>query len=312
MEHEYTRGRAEQLAMGLGWFSIGLGLAELLAPRRLARTIGMPDAGDATLRAFGAREIGNGLAILTQPDRAHWLWARTGGDAIDMSYLMSGMRSEGSDQRRLVIAIGAVLGVTALDLLGARQLSGSGADATPRRERRTGVKVERVVTINRDISEVYRFWRDFENLPRFMRHLESVQTTGGNRSRWRARGPAGMTVEWEAELLQDRPDEWIAWRSTDDAQVQNSGSVRFARAPGSRGTELRVQLQYAPPAGGVGRTIARMFGEEPDQQIKEDLRRFKQLMETGEIPVSDGPSLWRPAQPAANEDDLRALTGVSR
>lgn len=311
MTQKYTRNRTEQLALGLGWFSIGLGLTELLAPRRLAEAIGMPDAGENTLRAFGAREIGNGIALLTQPDRSAWLWTRSGGDALDIAYLMSGLRSENADRRRLAMAIGAVLGVTALDLLGARQLSATADDEAPRwRSWGNGVKVERVVTINREISEVYRFWRDFENLPRFMRHLESVQALGGNRSRWRARGPAGTTVEWEAELIQDRPDEWISWRSTEDARIQNSGSVRFSRAPGSRGTELRVQLQYVPPAGAIGRTIAKMFGEEPEQQIQEDLRRFKQLLETGEVPISDGPSLSRPAQPAADLAELRDLTGV--
>jgi uncharacterized membrane protein len=119
-----------------------------------------------------------------------------------------------------------------------------------------------------------------------------------------------MTVEWEAEILQDREQEWIAWRSIEGSGVQNSGSVRFTPAPGGRGTEIRVQLQYAPPGGIVGRTFAKLFGEEPEQQVSEDLRRFKQLMETGEIAVSDGPSLWRPAQPPRHPEKLKALAGV--
>ena len=317
MAHHGERSSAETLALGLGCFSIGLGLAEVLAPRALARITGMPDASDATLRAFGAREIGNGIAILVQPDRAAWLWARTGGDAIDISYLVGALNSEHGDKQRVAGALAAVLGVTALDILCARQLASTEADedrgaSAPRRASRRGVKVERVTTINRPVSEVYSFWRRFENLPRFMRHLASVESIGGNRSRWRARGPAGVTVEWEAELLQDRPDEWIAWRSLPGARVENSGSVRFSRAPGARGTEVRVQLQYVPPAGTLGRTIARLFGEEPEQQVHEDLHRFKQLMETGEIPLSDGPSLWRAAQPPADPDQLRSMVGVAR
>ena len=312
MEHD--RSKAEQLAIGLGLFSIGLGIAELVAPRGLARTIGMAETSDATLRAFGAREIGNGIAILSQPDRAAWLWTRVGGDALDISYLVKGLNSEENDPQRLAGALAAVLGVTALDVICARMLA-DGDDREPRhrpRDLSRGVKVERVTTINKPVAQVYSFWRNFENLPQFMRHLDAVETLDGNRSRWTARGPAGTTVTWEAEILQDRPDEWIAWRSLPGAQIENSGSVRFSAAPGARGTEVRVQLQYVPPAGALGRVIAKLFGEEPDQQVHEDLHRFKQLMETGEIPMSDGPSLWRPAQPVANVDELRALMGVSR
>jgi uncharacterized membrane protein len=143
-----------------------------------------------------------------------------------------------------------------------------------------------------------------------MRHLESVQAVG-ERSHWRAKGPAGMSVEWDAEIVTDQENEWIAWRSLEGSDVENSGSVRFTRAPGARGTEVRVQLQYNPPGGRLGRGLAWLFGEEPDQQIHEDLRRFKQLMETGEVPLSDGPSLYRPAQPAANPQEVRSIAGVS-
>lgn len=314
MAHGREQARpAEQLAIGLGWFSIGLGLAEVAAPRSVARLIGLPDNDNlSTLRAFGAREIGNGLAILAQPDRPAWLWSRVGGDALDVSYLASALSSAETDSRRTLGALAAVMGVTALDILAARQLNRSGRGVgAPARERRNGaVRVERAITINKPVAEVYRFWRQFENFPRFMRHLESVTPIDERRSRWRAKGPAGMRVEWEAEILQDREDEWIAWRSVAGSEVDNSGSVRFAPAPGARGTEIRVQMQYSPPAGAVGRLVARLFGEEPEQQIHDDLRRFKQLMETGEIPISEGPSLWRAAQPPKDAGRLRTLAGV--
>jgi uncharacterized membrane protein len=174
---------------------------------------------------------------------------------------------------------------------------------------RAAIRVEEVTTINRAIEEVYRFWRNLQNLPRFMRHLESVEVIDARRSRWRATGPAGRTVEWEAEIVQDVPDEWIAWRSI-QGTVPNSGSVRFQRAPGARGTEVRVQLQYRPPAGRLGRGIAWLFGESPEQQIHEDLHRFKQLMETGEIAISDGFGLRRAARPAADPHETRQLAGV--
>jgi len=130
-----------------------------------------------------------------------------------------------------------------------------------------------------------------------MRHLESVRVLGGGRSSWQAKGPIGTSVRWDAEIVQDIEHQWIAWRSLPGSDVDNRGSVRFSRAPGVRGTELRVQLEYEPPAGALGRGVAWLFGEEPNQQIREDLRRFKQLMETDEIPVSEGPGLWRAAQP---------------
>ncbi|MBD0370859.1 MAG: DUF2892 domain-containing protein [Pyrinomonadaceae bacterium] len=144
-----------------------------------------------------------------------------------------------------------------------------------------GVKVEESIVINnRTPQELYSYWRSLENLPRFMNHLEAV-TTSGNRSHWVAKAPAGTTVEWDAEIYNEKPGELIAWRSLEGSQVDNAGSVHFNAAPGGGGTEVRVVLKYDPPAGVVGATVAKIFGEEPSQQIRDDLRRFKQLMETG-------------------------------
>jgi uncharacterized membrane protein len=306
MEQEYRQRRgAEQLALGLGWFSIGLGLAELLAPRAVGRIVGMPNTNPAVLQAFGAREVGAGVAILMEPGRAAWLWSRAGGDAVDLSYLASGLNEE-NDTRRVGAAIAAVAGITALDVLCAQQLR---ARTRTRPARESGVRVERVTTINRPVHEVYQFWRQFENFPRFMHHLESVEKLDGRRSRWRAKAPGGMTVSWEAEIVEDREDETIAWRSLPGSTIENSGSVHFSPAPGARGTEVRVQLQYSPPAGTLGRNIAWMFGREPGSQIHDDLRRFKQILETGEVPLSAGPALWRAAQPA-DPGKIRSLAGV--
>ncbi|HEX3035809.1 MAG TPA: SRPBCC family protein [Thermodesulfobacteriota bacterium] len=146
-----------------------------------------------------------------------------------------------------------------------------------------GVKVKRAMMINKPAEELYRFWRDFENLPRFMNYLESVRVIDDKRSHWVAKAPAGTTVEWDAEITVDRENEMIGWRSIEGSEVDNAGYVRFDRAPGKGGTVVRVSLQYNPPAGKVGATVAKLFREEPEQQIKEDLYRFKQLMETGEI-----------------------------
>jgi uncharacterized membrane protein len=224
------------------------------------------------------------------------------------------MRSADADRARVGSALAARAGVTALDIICARRLSsGNGLEydwerpesLSRRRDVSPIVHVEEVATINKPIDEVYRAWKKFENFPRFMKHLESVQLLGGGRSRWRAKAPGGMTAEWDAETTQDREGELIAWRSVEGSQIQNSGTVQFRRAPGARGTEVRVRLDYRPPAGRLGRGIAWLFGEEPEQQVRDDLKRLKQLLETGEIPISDGIGLWRAAQPATASSELR-------
>lgn len=152
----------------------------------------------------------------------------------------------------------------------------------------TGVKVEKRITINKSPEEIYKFWRKFENLPRFMNHLESVTTSLGGRSHWVAKAPAGTTVEWDAEIINDHPNEMIAWRSLEGSEVANAGSVHFTPTADESSTEVRVVLKYNPPAGRLGAMVARLFGENPEQQIEEDLQRFKELMETGALAKSQG------------------------
>jgi uncharacterized membrane protein len=144
-----------------------------------------------------------------------------------------------------------------------------------------GVRVEKSVTINGSPEELYRYWRNFENLPRFMRHLESVEVIDDKRSHWIAKGPAGSKVEWDAEIINEIPNELIGWRSVDGSDVGNAGSVHFT--PDARGTQVKVVLRYDPPAGILGAAIAKLFGRDPEHEVQEDLRAFKQLMETGEI-----------------------------
>lgn len=147
----------------------------------------------------------------------------------------------------------------------------------------TGVKIEEHIIVNRPISELYEFWRNFENLPRVMRHLESVRGKTG-RSHWVTRGPVGMKLEWDAEIVNEKVDELIAWRSLPGAAVSTAGSVHFRQAP-TGGTEIQVILKYDPPAGRFGAAFARLLGDAPEQQIRDDLRSFKQYMETGRIPM---------------------------
>lgn len=314
----------ERLTTALGWFSLGLGIAEFTAPERVARLIGVDDTSSSrtVLRALGLREIVSGIGILSRSRPRGWVRARVGGDMMDLAVLGTAYRSGAAQPRRVAAAAAALAGVTALDILASQQLAGTPSNgATSNGAARAGttrsrtarsdmpVRVARSITINRPVAEVYDFWHDFTNLPRFMYHLESVEITGSGRSHWTARAPAGTTVEWDAEVTEDRHNELIAWRSLPGADVDNSGAVRFGPAPGGRGTEVHVELRYDPPAGRVGAFVAKLFGEEPDQQVRDDLRRFKQVIETGEIvrsaasPEGTGERFLsqREAQPATQE-----------
>jgi uncharacterized membrane protein len=207
--------------------------------------------------------------------------------------LGAALASDDSDKGRLWATTASVAGVTALDVICAEQLRSGRSD------RATAVQA---VTVDRPPDELYRFWHNFENLPRFMENLESVRVTGDRRSHWVAKGPAGTTVEWDAETIEDRPNELIAWRSLEGSEVENSGTVRFKPAPGNRGTEVHVELEYNPPGGLLGAGVARIFGSAPEQLIKGDLYRFKQLMETGEVVHSDA-SIHRGLHPAQPPED---------
>ncbi len=157
-----------------------------------------------------------------------------------------------------------------------------------------GTKIEKSITINKPRDEVYRFWRSLENLPRFMSHLESVRVLDDRRSHWVAKAPAGARVEWDAEIHNEEAPELLAWRSLPNAEVNHAGSVHFTPAPGGRGTELRVVLSYEAPGGKIGKLVAKLFGEEPGQQVDDDLYRLKELLEAGEIPTAQG----QPAGPS--------------
>ncbi len=149
--------------------------------------------------------------------------------------------------------------------------------------------VGRTITINRPRAELYAFWRNFKNLPRFMENIERVDVVGPNRTHWVVKAPAGNMVEWDSIITDERADELIAWSTTDDSSIRHSGSVQFRDAHGGRGTEVIATIVYDPPGGAIGKAIAKLFQREPKTQARQDLRRFKQLMETGEISTSQPP-----------------------
>jgi uncharacterized membrane protein len=277
---------AESLERGLGWFSIGLGTAAVAAPRLVCWLSGV--RSPTLMRLVGTRELTAGIGILTQSDRAPWLWSRVIGDTFDLAALSFAL-ARGTRRGRAAVALAAVAGVTALDVLAAVRLTGSRAGRTvPGVSGRTDIYLERSVAVGKSPEECYRFWRSFENLPRFMQSLESVRQLDERRSRWSAKGPMAMRLQWTSEITTDKPGEEIAWRTLDDSGAAHAGSVKFEAAPAGRGTIVRVSLHYSPLGGTLGAGMVKLLGHDPQSLIREDLRRFKQVMETGEIPTTRG------------------------
>lgn len=272
-----TAGRG--LGRALGWFSLGLGLPQVFAPDAVNRFIGVePSEGsNAVMRSVGVQELCVGVGVLRSDHPTGWLWSRVGGDLVHLGVLRSALGSTDSDDDRVRWAMWAVVGVALFDVLAAVRLTRSSDD---------GQHAVSTVTVNRPPPEVYRAWKNYEQLPRFMAHLESVEPAGPERWRWSARAPAGTRLEWDAEIVVDEPDRLIAWRSI-DGDVANAGSVRFKPAPGDRGTEVTVELAYRSPGGRAGKAGASLLGAAPKQAIRDDLRRFKQVLETGEVLRTD-------------------------
>jgi uncharacterized membrane protein len=299
----------ESLANFLGMFSIGLGLAQVTLPGVISRLCGIDHRDDQNrriMRLMGMREISHGVAILSnqQPEKA--VWSRVAGDALDLALLGKALINPDNDRAATLFATANVLAVTALDVMCAKTLSRQPKTVANAGADQGIIRTKKSVTVGRPVDEVYAFWRDFENFPRFMRHLESVSVVDDRRSHWVAKAPAGKTVEWDAEITEDRPNEMISWRSLEGADVYNAGTVRFQKAPGDRGTEVRVEFEYDPPFGKLGSKIATLFREEPGQQVRDDLRHFKQVLELGEIVVSDATKQrgMHPAQPDGEPAEL--------
>jgi len=274
-----TQTNAGALAKGLGWFSIGLGLAEIFAPRQLARTIGVANGNTSLLPLLGMRELASGIGILTQTQHSSvWLKSRVAGDVIDLGLLGLAFSARGSSRTRLAIATAAVAGVTALDVLSSAQTANG---QTPR-------TITRSIAIQKPAAELYAFWRPLQNLPRIMNHLESVRALDAQRSHWVTTPIAGKRYEWDAEITEDIPNERLAWRTVPEADVVHHGRVTFEELGERRGTVVSVRLDYAPPAGKLGVGITKLLGQAPEQAIGKDLRRWKQLLETGEVPTTAG------------------------
>jgi uncharacterized membrane protein len=301
------RQRARALAAGLGVVSSALGALDAGAPRTALRLLGVRavPGGTGTVRLVGLRELACGAGLLSGRAPRGWLVARVVGDVVDLALLARTASTAGVDDKvRYRGALGLLAGVTVVDGVAAWAVGTGRGRRTARADRRSE-HVTGSVTVLGTPDEVYRAWRDLEQLPRLMAHVRSVETVGA-RSAWTATGPLGVPIRWEAEIVDDRPGELVAWRPRGDGGARTNGSVRFRRAPGDRGTEVHVEMNVDVPGGRLGRRLAHGTGL-PRRFVHDELRRFKQVMETGHVVRSegspDGVSIGRlvaqmPAQPA--------------
>jgi uncharacterized membrane protein len=289
-----------RLSRTSGWTSLGVGLAELAAPHAVSSLMGLGDKTTTALavRAAGVGDVALGLAALLRPRRPAPLWARVAADVAGFAFLAWSLRGKQRPVRGgAALALSA--GVMALDLYASYQVTRAQEKAAP--------PVMFSVTINRPPEEVYAFFRQLENLPRFMNWLESVEQHG-RRSHWVARLPVGGTVRWDAEVVHDVPGERLAWHTVGISLFAHRGNVTFATRPGGEGTEVRVQLELGIPGATPSATLAKLLTK---AQIKGDLRRLKQVLETGEVLFSDasshrGPHPSQPSPEAAAHARARA------
>ena len=271
---------SQRLAERLGYLSLGAGLAQVAAPRLVAWLTGAQplQAHKRVMRAVGIRELTVGAGLISANTTSPWLWARAAGDVLDLAMLGAGLASGKVGRRRRLLAIGVVATVTAVDVVAGRRIAA--AEGT-RSDSSTRTHLRAFTTIRCEPEEAYRYWRNFENFPSFMNHVDSVQVIGDTLSHWRVKGPAGSHLEWDAEIIRDDPSSLISWQALPGAAISHQGGVRFREAPGGQGTEVSLDIVYSQPAGIAGGIVATVLGEHPQQQVSEDLRRFKLLVESG-------------------------------
>ncbi len=285
-----------RLTRFLGWFSLGLGAAELLMPRTIAKIAGTRKH-NGLVRFYGMRELAAGVGIFTQSNPAPWLWARVAGDVVDLASLVGGAKK--GSRLASVGSIAAVAGVTALDVLCAQKYSARAA------EDEATAHAEASVLIAKSAEECYRFWRNLENLSRFIEPLRSVRALGGNSAHFVAQIPGMNTpLEWDGEITEDVPNQRISWRGSPMRGLTVIGSVMFEPAPGNRGTFVRAQMDFDHPGTSLLPAL-RLTGKHPEQIMYKSLRRLKQLLEVGEVITTEG-------QPAGHRSSTTWLDAMAR
>lgn len=263
----------------LGWLSIGLAAAAVLAPRSVGRLTGLGDRS-SLLRLVGLRELASGLGLLTRENKAPWLAARVAGDVMDLAIALAAVGPENPRRGRALATLGVVGAIAAADLSACGRAA-SGRDSAE-------AYLHTAIVVNKSAQECYEFWRDVQNLPRFMRLVEAVEPIDERHTSWKIRGPGDVKLQWTTELTADEPSKRLAWRARDDLGLQHAATVRFQNAKGVRGTLVTVFAQYHAAVGTAAVGIRKLLGSDPASVLREDLRRFKQLIEAGEVPSTRG------------------------
>jgi uncharacterized membrane protein len=269
---------SRKLNMVLGWFSVGVGLAQLLAPREVNRMSGAMQRPILT-RLSGVRQIASGAGLLSERLPATSIWSRVAGDATDLALLGAAMRSRQSRSGRVLLTATMLAGLTALDIYAAQLHRRTLAKRT-----REPSRVDLRIDIASTPDKLYAFWRDIEKLPLFMSNLQSVTVLDQRTSHWVANAPAGLLIDWDAEVVDDQPGKLIAWRTLPGSAVSNHGAISFEALPDNRGTCVHLSLEYLPSTEAIGAALARWLGGNPQVQIAQDLRRFKQMVEEAAPP----------------------------
>ncbi|HVY81401.1 MAG TPA: SRPBCC family protein [Steroidobacteraceae bacterium] len=291
-------------AQALAWLSVGLGATAVLMPRLVGRLSGV-GSRTGLLRTIGARELASGAGLFSARDATPWLWSRVLGDTMDLMVLGAAAVNPAVGTRmRPLVSLGLVAGIAAADVAASVRQT--------RQRTRGGVRageaedyLECSVIINKSPQECYQYWRTLTNAPNFMGAIDSVTEIDERRSHWVAQMPGGARLEWDSRISEDQPGERIAWHSEANAPLRHAGVVSFERAPGDRGTLVRLTVHYRPPAGRSGRRAAQWFGKGSQAKIKEDLRRFKQILEAGEIATTRG-------QPSGRRSVMARMVGAGR
>ncbi|HEY0792043.1 MAG TPA: SRPBCC family protein [Chthoniobacterales bacterium] len=279
-------------ARGLGWFSIGLGLAEVLAPKALARWLGLRGQ-EGLVRAYGLREITNGIGLLRSEDPAPWVWGRVAGDVLDLATVAPHLEDANPQKGHVEGALVALAGITLVDVCCGVQLH-RGVTRKENPDQHTQESdVERSLTIERPASELYQRWRDPQTLAQVMAHFAEVRSVGNGQTHWHVQGPAGRSLEWTATTVEDRPGEVLRWQSLPGSDLVNEGSVRFQPAPADRGTVVTLRFSFDPADGNLSGAVLKRLDVVPSLLAGKALRRFKSLVETGEIPTTVGQSAAR-------------------
>jgi len=273
-------------ARNLGILSLALGAGALLMPARLSRVSGLQPYR-RLLPLVGLRELTAGIGLLSSSNPTPWLWSRVAGDAMDLAVILSSLLNPNNPRKTSAAVTAAVVAaITAIDTR--ESMRSSRAGDSIRQSAAPDALVSASVIVSKSPQECYDFWRNPLNMTRISPMVESVTVLDERTSRWLIRSPLGHRIEWDSKVTAEVPGERISWRSVDGGGLYHAGVIRFERATGDRGTLVNTSMHFRVPAGAAGLGLAKLLGANPRSEVREDLRRFKQLLEAGEIPTTRG------------------------